>query len=161
MRFAALFVLALAAACIEPTSPLQREGRPTILEFSTGGFGVPSRQLELRGDTVIARKRPYFLAANSPYDSVRVVPSAEEWRAFWAAADAAGVQKWRTAYNAEGVVDGDGWSIRIATGAREVSSSGSNAYPDRDGDEHELDQPPEWTAFLAALDRLAGVSGWF
>src|SRR3954464_15706922 len=78
-------VLVLAGACTDSTSPLQHEGRPGALEFSIGGFGAPSRQLEMRGDTVIARRRPYTWTPGVIIDSVRVVPSAEAWRAFWAA----------------------------------------------------------------------------
>lgn len=153
--------LVLAAACIDTTSPLQHEGRPTVLEFSIGGFGAPSRQIELRGDTIVARRRPFIWVPNGPTDSVRVVPTAEQWRAFWAAADEAGLQRWHTDYNAENIVDGEGWTIRIASVGREINSSGSNAYPDRNGREHEAQPTAEWNAFKTALNVLAGVSNWF
>ncbi|MDB4893386.1 MAG: hypothetical protein JWL61_5241 [Gemmatimonadetes bacterium] len=153
--------IVFASACSDTTAPLQLEGRPTILEFSIGGFGAPSRQLELRGDTVIARRRPFNWTSTSPTDSVRVIPSAEQWRAFWSAADAAGVQQWHVQYNAEGIVDGEGWSLSVASRDRAISSWGSNAYPDRNGREHETQRPAEFEAFLNALNVLAGVSGWF
>lgn len=156
-----LATLVFAASCIDSTSPLQQEGRPSALEFSIGGFGAPSRQLELRGDTVVARRRSYDWLPNGPTDSVRVVPTAEAWRAFWQATDDAGVQNWHSEYKAEGVVDGEGWSIRVASPGREISAWGSNAYPDRDGHEHELDSPAEFRAFTNALNVLAGVSNWF
>lgn len=153
--------IALASACIDATAPLQHDGKPLTLEFSIGGYGAPSRQIELRGDTVVARRRPYTWAPGGPTDSVRVVPTAEEWRAFWAAADDAGVQRWHTEYNAEQIADGEGWSIRLGSGLREINSWGSNAYPDRNGREHEAEQTAEWRAFKTSLNVLAGVSGWF
>ena len=151
----------LASACTDSTAPLQFEGRPTILEFSIGGFGAPSRQLELRGDTVVARRRPFSWMPGSPTDSVRVIPSADAWRAFWSAVDGAGVQKWHVQYNAEQIQDGEGWSLSIASGSRAINTWGSNAYPDRNGREHETQRPEEFQAFLKALNTLAGVSGWF
>jgi hypothetical protein len=153
--------LALASACSDISAPLQLEGRPTILEFSIGGFGAPSRQLELRGDTVIARRRPFDWTPGSPTDSVRVIPTAEQWRAFWIAADAAGVQQWHVQYDAAGIVDGEGWSLSVASRDRAISSWGSNAYPDRNGREHEGQRSAEFQAFLNALNVLAGVAGWF
>jgi hypothetical protein len=153
--------IVLVSACIDTTSPLAREGRPSVLAFSIGGFGAPSRQLELRGDTVIARRRPFDWVPGRPTDSVRVVPSAEAWRAFWSAADEAGVQRWHDQYMAEGIVDGEGWSITLASGGRAITSWGSNSYPDKNGREHELSPPAEFGAFKSALNVLAGVSGWF
>jgi hypothetical protein len=159
-RVGLLATLAFAAACIDATSPLQHEGRPAVLEFSIDGYGAPSRQLELRGDTLVARKRPFIWVPNAPTDSVRVVPTAEQWRAFWAAADEAGVQRWHTEYNAEQIQDGEGWIIRIASGGREINSWGSNAYPDRNGHEHEGVRTAEWNVFKTSLNTLAGVT-WF
>ncbi len=153
--------IALTSACVDITAPLQHEGRPVALEFSIGGFFASSRQIQLRGDTIVARRTMAGWQPGSPLDSVRVVPSADAWRAFWKAADAAGVQKWHPEYNAENVIDGEGWSIRIASPAREINSFGSNAYPDRSGHEHELEMPAEFLAFKAALNALAGVSNWF
>ena len=151
----------VASACIDTTSPLQLEGRPAALEFSIGGFGAPSRQLELRGDTIVARRRPFSWVPNGPTDSVRVVPTAEQWRAFWAAGEAAGVQRWHAQYTANRIADGEGWSVRIAAGSREINSLGSNAYPDRNGGEHEGDTTAEWRAFKTSLNVLAAVTDWF
>jgi len=155
------FTLAVCAGCTNLTSPLQSEGKPAALEFSIGGFFAASRQFELRGDTLVARRHQAGWQPGGQVDSVRVVPSADAWRAFWNAANAAGVQKWRPEYNAEGVQDGLGWSIRVVGGGREINSWGSNAYPDRDGHEHELDMPSEFQDFTHALNVLVGVSNWF
>ena len=53
------------------------------------------------------------------------------------ATERAGVHRWRARYAAEDIVDGVGWSVRIAAGGRVVASSGTNAYPDRFGREHD------------------------
>jgi hypothetical protein len=151
----------LVASCNDFTAPLQQEGRPSVLEFSIGGYGATSRQLELRGDTIVARRRPFNWLPGGTTDSVRVIPSAEAWRAFWNAADEAGVQRWHVQYNANQIADGEGWSISVASGSRAINSWGSNAYPDRNGREHEAESPAEWQAFKNSLSALAGVSGWF
>jgi hypothetical protein len=160
-RAGILATLVLVASCADLTAPLQSEGKPSALEFSIGGFFAASRQLELRGDTLVARRRQAGWQPGGTLDSVRVVPSAEAWRAFWDAADAAGLQKWHPEYNAEGVQDGLAWSIRVVGGGREINAGGSNAYPDRDGKQHELDQPREFEEFLHALNVLVGVTNWF
>ncbi len=154
-------LMVLASACIDFTAPLQREGRPTTLQFSRGGFGAFSRSLQLRGDTVVAWRMPPDYLPGRRIDSVRVVPSAEAWRAFWIAADNAGVRRWHTQYMAEGIVDGEGWSISLVSDGREITSSGSNAYPDARGREHELEVTAEFQSFATAMNVLAGVSNWF
>ena len=159
-RAGLLATLVLAASCVDITAPLQREGRPIALEFSIGGFFAASRQLELRGDTVVERRHQAGWLPGGQVDSVRVVPSADAWRVFWDAANEAGVQKWRPEYNAEQVLDGEGWSIRVVGSGREINSWGSNAYPDRNGREHELDRPDEFQRFINALNALVGVN-WF
>jgi hypothetical protein len=58
-------------------------------------------------------------------------------------------------------VDGVGWGVRIAAGGRLVESSGSNAYPDRFGREHELGMTEDFRAFLTAVGELVGHPVWF
>jgi hypothetical protein len=91
-------------------------------------------------------------------DSVRVVPTADQWRAFWAAADDAGVGRWRRRYVAEGVVDGSGWGLRLRAGGENILSEGSNAYPDRNGDEQENRVTDAFLTFLDGLGDLVGES---
>jgi hypothetical protein len=94
-------------------------------------------------------------------DTVRIVPTADAWRKFSASADAAGVHRWQPRYMAEGVIDGSGWSLLIADDGRRVESQGSNAFPDRQGREHELEMTDEFRAFLAALSELVGTQVGF
>jgi hypothetical protein len=153
--------LVLAAGCTDSTAPLQREGRPADLQFSTSGFGAPSRMLELRGDTVVLRRTAWAWTPGAAIDSVRVVPSPDAWRAFWTAAEDAGVQAWRGGYVADGVMDGTGWTLRLMSSGRQIEAFGSNAYPDRRGGKHDLEMPPEFGAFVTALNALAGQTVWF
>lgn len=153
----AILVLA-ATGCGDPTLPLPRDGVPDELAFSFGGFGITGTSVTLRGDTVVLRQTPWDGLSGGAVDSVRAVPTAEAWAAFWAAAEDAGVSRWRSRYAAEGVIDGAGWSLRLGAGGRVIESQGSNAYPDRRGREHEMDWTPEFRAFVSALGDLVGAS---
>ncbi|MDQ3388427.1 MAG: hypothetical protein M3483_02865, partial [Gemmatimonadota bacterium] len=105
---AAILVSALAlVACADATGPLPQEGAPDELGFSIGGYGVGSRSIEVRGDTVVFSQVPW--GPQDPILTSRVVPTPDAWRAFWTAADRAGVRQWRPKYVAEGIVDGSGW----------------------------------------------------
>lgn len=152
-RATALWGAALViAACGDPVAPLPREGAPDELEFSFAEFAIAVTTWELRGDTVVFRHTPW--GAGSASDSARAVPTADAWRAFWTAADEAGVSRWRERYAAEGVVDGNGWSLRLVAGSARLESEGSNAYPDRRGRESELEVTDAFRAFRSALEDL-------
>jgi hypothetical protein len=153
---AVLGVALAVAACDDATGPLQAEGAPDDLEFFIYGFAVGGSTVELRGDTVVLRRtRPEV------NDSARAVPTPDSWRAFWAATERAGVRRWRAHYAAEDIVDGTGWSVRIAAGGRLVESSGNNAYPDRFGREHEPFMTDDFRVFLTAVSELVGHAVWF
>jgi hypothetical protein len=153
--FAALVALAFTG-CDDPTSPLPREGAPDELRFSWGGFGMGGTTVQLEGDAVVTWTMPWGWMPGTPIDSVRTVPTAAAWAAFWEAAERAGVSRWRERYLAEGVVDGTGYSLRIVADGRVLESAGSNAYPDRFGREHEMDMPESFSEFMDALGVLAG-----
>ncbi len=147
--------LAFAGCGDNPFVPLPEEGAPEVLQFATGGFGTGSRMVEMRGDTVLL-VHLLWGDTSTPVDSVRVVPTVEDWRRFWASAEEAGVSRWRRRYVAEGIVDGSGWMLKIRAGGRTLESEGSNAYPDREGREHE-NEPTD--AFLALEDAIADLIG--
>jgi hypothetical protein len=153
---AALLALAFAG-CGDPTGALPREGAPDELSFSYGGFGSGSYTVELRGDAVVSWSQTWGVLSGTPVDSVRTVPTAQAWAAFWQAAEKSGVHRWRERYLAEGVVDGNGYSLRIVANGRVLESAGSNAYPDHLGREHELEMPDAYVEFVQALGVLAGV----
>lgn len=152
-----ILAAALLASCDTLTAPFPDEGPPDELKYSVGGFGVGSAGVELRGDTVVLVRMPWDSRPGARPDSIRTVPSPQAWRDFWAAAANAGVRRWRPRYRAEDVVDGSGWSLRLLASGSVVESTGSNAYPDRHGLEHELDVPEEFQAFEAAIEALAGA----
>ena len=150
----AVLLVISSGACDSPLAPLP-EGAPQQFEFSIAGFGVASQRWKVSGDTILAIHSSWdsFSA-----DTVRRRPTAAEWSQFWRAVDEAGVRRWRPQYLAEGVMDGTGWALRIGGGAFHVESNGSNAYPDRFGFEHELERPPTFEAFVAAVRQLATPS---
>jgi hypothetical protein len=155
---AALVCGALAlAGCGDSTLPLPAEGAPRELEFSIGGFGGSSTLLELEGETLVVRRVPWGEDGRpGTVSTVRVTPTAADWREFWENVDAAGVRQWRREYHAEHIADGLGWGVRIGVERGVLQSQGSNAYPDRRGREHEGEMTD---AFRTFLDALAGLIG--
>jgi hypothetical protein len=155
MKRTALATLLLVAGCGDPIAPLPDEGRPDVLEFSYGGFGIGSWHLELRADTVV-----YWTTNEGepdPAHTHRNVVGTSAWRDFWGAAERAGVHRWQERYVAEDVVDGNGWNLRLEVDGRMLESSGSNSYPDRRGRERELAMPDEFRDFMSALQDLNGL----
>ena len=161
-RRRALLLAALVSAalggCGDPAAPLAGKGAPEELEFRFYAYPAESRGVKVSHDTVVAWRVNTDSYAANPVDTVRVVPTAEAWRAFWAAADRAGVADWQGNYVAEGVLDGAGWALRMSAGGRLIDASGFNAYPDRDGREREHQMPAEFRDFMNALDALASVA---
>ena len=157
MKSVSRLALCLAvAACEDATAPLPVTGVPSVLEFSMGGYSATSKSVLLKGDTVLFWRVPWDYTPAVKIDTVRVVPSAEQWRAFWASANGVGVGRWRPAYRADGIMDGVGWGLRMVVDGREIKSWGSNAFPDGSGRSHEGDVTPEFRAFLDAFDQLVG-----
>jgi hypothetical protein len=160
-RLAPLIIAAVVSAsivgCDDPAAPLPREGPPDELRFEWGGFVIDAVTIELHNDEVLMWTTPWSWTPGEPIDTVPVVPTAEQWREFWSAADAAGVRFWRSRYAAN-VVDGVGWTLRLVAGSLTVESTGANAYPDGRGRKHELEMTAEFRALRAALGELAGVT---
>ena len=152
-RAAALLCLALAS-CSDPAGPLAREGPPAELEFRVSRWPLGSDAVRLSHDTVVTVRTAWDAPGPASMDTVRAVPTAEQWRAFWAAADRAGVSQWRREYVTEGIMDGVGWELRLSANGRTVHSSGSNAFPDRRGREHQ-GTTTEFESFVAALEALS------
>ena len=142
-------------ACDDGVGPLPREGIPEALEFSIGSFATGSSRWELQEDTLLFLSIPPDVNTVG-IDTVRRVPAPEEWTAFWATVREAGVWNWNGRYEAEGVVDGTGWSLRLSAQDVSVDAEGINAYPDRQGEEHENEVTDAFRAFRQALEDLAG-----
>ena len=156
-RFLPALALAVAA-CADSIAPLPDEGRPEALEFSMGGYFGASTKVVLVGDTVVYTiSYPWAPAMPAVIDTVRAVPSAESWQAFWNAMDRSGVNRWRGPYVAERIADGLGWELTLRTGGRTIHSSGTNAYPDHRGREHEGESTEEWKGAVDAILTLVGM----
>jgi hypothetical protein len=142
----------MLAACGDPAGPLPRSGAPQRLEFRLYAWGAPSTAVLTVGDSVVFVRRS--ASTGRPMDSVSVVPSDEQWRTFWTTARAAGVTRWKDAYETD-VLDGGGWSLHIGLDGRDIRSRGSNAWPNRLGGLS--DGPsPEFEALVAAVGALVG-----
>jgi len=146
----ALIVLVLAS-CEAVLEPLP-DGRPDVFEFNTAGFAVSSNAWTLHGDTVVYQ----IVSPDSPPKITvkRCVPSLDNWTQFWASLDQAGVRRWKQEYVAEGIVDGGGWYLKISSGTFNLTSQGSNKYPDRNGEGH-LETTSEFQTVRSAFQELA------
>jgi hypothetical protein len=152
-------VLALAS-CTDAMGPLPRESAPQALEFSIGGYGGTSSIWAIAGDTVVVTRIPWaWEGPPAAAEVTRVVPTPAEWRSFWAAAEAAGVRRWRGRYAEEQIADGTGWALSITAPGVRIEAEGSNAYPDRYGRRHPAEPTPAFEAFRAALEALVGSGG--
>lgn len=145
------------AGCDDITSLASRDRAPDEFRFSIGGYGVGSWTWETRGDTLVFQRIPWEIEGPQDIDSVRVVPTAEEWRGFWRAVDQGGVRRWRGSYEAPEIADGAGWGLRLTDEGLRVRSQGSNAYPNRWGIPQKGEQTADFRAFLAALEELTGA----
>jgi hypothetical protein len=99
---------------------------PSKLKLYIGGAPfAPSYAVEWEGGTLKYRAR-----SGEGGEAVReIVPTTDQWEAFWSALDHAGVWKWKTRYPNPGILDGTMWSIEIEREGRSISGRGDNASP--------------------------------
>jgi hypothetical protein len=154
--WATLLVLGAMSGCSDPAAPLPVEGAPDELSFHIGGFESGSTTLEMKDGRIIVWRIPWDYRPGMRIDSLRTTPDSEDWAAFWAAAETAGVERWRRDYRAEKIVDGTAWSLSLAGDGLVIQSQGVNAYPDPQGNEQEGQPTPNFMAFLEALGTLTG-----
>lgn len=149
-------IIGAAGACSDddPFAPLPRSGPPEQMEFVISGYFAPFTKYRAEGDSVLYYHREWDAQVAS--DSVWIVPTDAQWREFWAAARRAGVPAWKRRYVAENIVDGAGWGLMIEIDGETRVSSGSNAWPDRRGIEHEGEMTDDFRGFMVALDELIG-----
>ena len=158
----AALALLLLAGCGEGSlfagpPALPTDGPPTALEVRLDGFGYGAHLVTLvGGDTLLVERRPEWRIDSAGI--TRVVPTAAQWRAFWDAADRAGVARWpRSCVNAR-IADGAGYTVTIGTASeRRLEAGGMNAYPRADG---RCDLDGGWTTefrtLMEATSRLIG-----
>lgn len=156
-RGASVLAALALAACSDTTVPQPAENAPQDFEYSVSApEGGVSTRVQMDGAVVVVTHTEWTYGQSARTRRVRTVPTAGDWDAFWAAVDAAGVQRWTGDYEAEGFRDGTGWSLRLAGNGVSIDSHGTNAWPDRDGLEHHLLVTADFRAFLDALGDLTG-----
>src|SRR6185436_688723 len=67
---------------------------------------------------------------------VSLVPTVQEWEAFWAAIDQIGVWQWQSRYDNPDILDGTQWTLELTNGSRRVKCFGSNSFPGGSDREH-------------------------
>lgn len=153
----AIGALTLAvAACTDVTAPLPREGAPETLSFSRESWGTPGLSWTMRGDTVVFERVEAGMDGSPERYVVRVVPTPEAWRAFWSAAENAGVPRWRGFYEDESWADGESWAFVLETPRDRIEARGYQAYPDARGRKHKGVRTEAFSSLLSALYALVG-----
>ncbi len=97
--------------------------KPTVLEFSLGGFSQGTTGIELVGDDITR------IFMGSQYTEVLCSPTQEEWDIFLHALKTHNVWNWEADYFDPHMDDGTQWSLEIKAGSLKVKSEGSNEYP--------------------------------
>lgn len=126
---------------------------PAQFEISIGGYLGKSYSLELQGN---ALRHTECGQGYKPIRTIDVTPTKAQWANFWKSCQKVGLWSWEERYNAEDVVDGTQWAVRIDLDDRVLVSSGSNDYPGADRYQDYDPYPPPFSRFLKAVSRLAG-----
>jgi hypothetical protein len=132
--------------------PTGRADEPSSIpkQFSAyiGGFFGPSYRIELKDGVVTYYRNK---------ERLTITPTPAQWHDFRQTLDQLKVWRWHTNYPSQGTVDGTQWSLEIVYSDHALKSSGSNNYPDLNG---EPNNKPQWTQtfgfYLAAVRKLMG-----
>lgn len=116
---------------------------PRAFAFSLTRFAGHCCQIELHGDGLSVRQGDGYLEAA---EGERIVPRPEQWQAFLAELEQAGVRQWRRRYRNLDICDGTQWQLRLQTAGLNLRLSGDNDFP----------PDAQWQLCLAALSRLVG-----
>jgi hypothetical protein len=98
------------------------------LRYETYGFLAYTTEVRVVRDTVVLR-RVGSGAADPVFADARRVPSAAEWREFWAAVRAAGVRSWPARCEQADVVDGGGFRFELAWADARRAGTYTNSAP--------------------------------
>jgi hypothetical protein len=90
---------------------------------SIGGFPHGHEEVRWR------RGRLWYRPSEYVENHVSVVPTVQDWEAFWSAIDRIGVWQWQPRYDDPDILDGTQWTLELMNGPRRVKSFGSNSYP--------------------------------
>ena len=120
---------------------------PEKFEVGIGGYWGTSYGAEIVG------KRIIYKTYGDEYKLLKtqkIIPTEDQWLAFWTAINKLNVWKWKTRYEDPHVMDGTSWGVCIEYGGRSIESSGSNSYPG------ESDDAGGFGLFLRAVRKLLG-----
>ena len=119
---------------------------PEYLFISVGGHYGPSYQLDFKKGKLI-----YTLIHDDQENlSTHMInPTSKQWQRFWGEIDAIGVWNWKSRYDIPSIMDGTSWRVEIEHNGKNVTSSGSNAFPGETADK-------SFNPFLIAVRELIG-----
>ena len=90
-------------------------------------------------------------------DIKHVQVSAAQWRIFWVTLNHLKLWHWDKQYSPDFTIcDGMSWNLKIQYRAKQIESSGDNAYPGTKDTDFNADC--DFGIFLAAVDVLAGTN---
>src|SRR5215469_16625907 len=95
---------------------------PAVFSFSYGGWGGESA--ELKWENGVLFYRPNIRTATTTLS-----PTVNDWKRFWAVAEAVNLWQWREEYMNDEVLDGVQWGLKIKFQERKIVCAGSNAFP--------------------------------
>jgi len=110
----------------EPGAKVCETLLPRTFRFSMWGSAVPgSDVLVWDGETLM-----YKTSGFSHPKTTKIVPSVEQWRAFWEKLEEIEVWEWQGRYDLDAITyDGGGWGLVIEYGEKTIRSSGRSAWP--------------------------------
>jgi len=97
------------------------------LRFEREGLGLGRSLVELRDGRLVLNASGYGHDENV---YTLVDPPPERWVAFWKMVESLGVWSWEPKYYRP-ILDGSSWSLQLQHEGRRLSSTGSNAWPER------------------------------
>jgi hypothetical protein len=139
-----LMIVLLSSTCAQPAST---SSAPERFEYAEGGLGGGVRVAWENGKLLYITNTPNLKGKRSYRTRTeRFHPPPEAWERFWKALDAAGVWKWQPNYSGGFCCDDAGYKVELRHAGHSMKSEG---YYDR---------PPEFDAFLKAVDQLINDS---
>jgi hypothetical protein len=118
--------LGLMGAATAQAAP---EAPPTELVVRVGGFLGPTHVVELGPTAVVCATWRH----GQKLTQTTVQPTPAQWALWRAQLAALHVDRWQKDYFNPKVLDGTQWLVRIVGPGLNVESSGSNSYPQADG----------------------------
>lgn len=130
---------------------VQAAEMPQELDVRVGGFLGPSYLVQLKDGQV----RCTTIRAGRTVGETVYTPPPAAWQALRSGLDDLAVWQWQKSYYNPNVLDGTQWRVRIAYPDRQLSSEGSNSFPDARGQSNNApEQTESFTRFRALFPVL-------